>query len=145
MESLDGILIEENKQRETVTKNQSDKIQNEVHNQTENHTVFENLKIEQMDKNKQTENNLGQIKSDSESGFDESGSQMSRSGIEDRISTLDPDMLSRSASFEKFNLDQLHLELKSVATDWQSFRHIHTCSCAMPFDHFTKKARGFFM
>ncbi|XP_053399742.1 myotubularin-related protein 8-like isoform X2 [Mercenaria mercenaria] len=113
----------------------------------DNHTIGENhlvnssdfVKRENLEKNRLLDGNTSQTKSDSESGFDESCSQMSRSGIDDRISTLEPESMSHSESLEKLNLDQLHLELESVAVDWRPFRNIYTCSCAMPFDHFMKK------
>ena len=73
------------------------------------------------------------LKSDSESGFDESSSQMSRSGLDDTTG------LSRSASTDQLSLDQLLQELKTVAVGWRSFRGVHSCSCASPFDHYAKK------
>lgn len=95
------------------------------------------------DKSKFIDNGLSQTKSDSESGFDESCSNMSRSGIDDCNSAIENGTISRSTSLEKLNLDQLKLELDSVALEWKSFRNIFTCSCAFPFDHFTKKASFF--
>lgn len=80
------------------------------------------------------------VKSDSESGFDESSSQMSRSGIEDGYA-MDSSLLHRSPSSETLSLDQLLMELKTVAVEWRSFRNVHNCSCATPFDHYVKKAR----
>ncbi|XP_071086998.1 phosphatidylinositol-3,5-bisphosphate 3-phosphatase MTMR6-like isoform X1 [Haliotis cracherodii] len=78
------------------------------------------------------------VKSDSESGFDESSSQMSRSGIEDGYA-MDSSLLHRSPSSETLSLDQLLMELKTVAVEWRSFRNVHNCSCATPFDHYVKK------
>lgn len=85
-------------------------------------------------------------KSDSESGFDEMSKSvpedlninMTLPGIDD-CRTMDSSM-TRSASAEQLNLDYLVLELTSVALDWKSFRNVHNCSCASPFDRFTKKA-----
>ena len=37
-------------------------------------------------------------------------------------------------------IEQLLLELQSVATDWKAFRNVKTCSCAMPLEHFVKKS-----
>ena len=82
------------------------------------------------------------VKSDSESGFDESSSQMSRSGIEDGNYTMENSMLTRSPSSEQLSLDQLVAEMKTVALDWRPFRNVHNCSCATPFDHYMKKARN---
>lgn len=84
---------------------------------------------------------LNHLKSDSESGFDESCSQMSRSGIDEGYTMTESSILTRTTSFEQLSLDQLLLELKSVAIDWRSFRNIDNCTCASPYDHFTKKAR----
>ena len=81
--------------------------------------------------------NLG--KSDSESGFDESSSQMSRSGIED--STLMLSMV-RSPSSDNLSEDVIRAEVKTVAADWNSLRHVLTCSCATPFDYYVKKVRN---
>lgn len=129
MESLDGFIADD---IQKLIENQSGK-------NCENHIEkFENQSDnERNEKNKLLENfTQNHVKSDSESGFDESGSQMSQSGIEDHIS---PDLFSRSTSLEKLNIDQLVMELQSVAIEWQTFRNIHACSCAMPFDYFTKK------
>ena len=133
IESLDGLITDDSLIQKFLDQNQSNK---NCENQSEK---LENQSdSDKNDKNRVLENfTQNHVKSDSESGFDESGSQMSRSGIEDHIS---PDLLSRSTSLEKLNVDQLVLELQSVAIDWQTFRNIHTCSCAMPFDYFTKKA-----
>lgn len=132
MESLDGIVGDDSLIQKLIENHSGTNCENSIEK-------FENQSdYERNEKNKLLENfTQNHVKSDSESGFDESGSQMSQSGIEDHIS---PDLLSRSTSLEKLNIDQLVLELQSVAIDWQSFRNIHTCSCAMPFDYFTKKA-----
>lgn len=138
LESLDGVLADD-----TLHLKLNDKfIENETNVETHNHIVNQSdyTRRENLEKNKLNDGNLSQAKSDSESGFDESCSQMSRSGIDDRISTLEPEYLSHSTSLDKLDLEQLHLELDSVAVDWRPFRNIYTCSCAMPFDHFTKKA-----
>jgi len=37
--------------------------------------------------------------------------------------------------------DQLLCELQSVAVEWKSLRQATNCSCAMPFEHHTKKVR----
>ena len=85
-------------------------------------------------------------KSDTESGFEEMSKSvpddlkcnMTLPGIGD-CHNMDSSMTS-SASAEQLNLDYLILEVTSVALDWQSFRNVPTCSCASPFDRFTKKA-----
>ncbi|KAL8587614.1 hypothetical protein ACOMHN_045303 [Nucella lapillus] len=82
------------------------------------------------------EGHLSQGRSDSESGFDESSSQMSRSGIEE--STLMSSMV-RSPSSENVSEDVIRAEIKTVATDWESLRQVLTCSCATPFDYYVKK------
>ena len=84
-------------------------------------------------------------KSDTESGFEEMSKSvpddlkcnMTLPGIGD-CHNMDSSMTS-SASAEQLNLDYLILEVTSVALDWQSFRNVPTCSCASPFDRFTKK------
>ncbi|XP_005111133.2 myotubularin-related protein 6 [Aplysia californica] len=78
------------------------------------------------------------IKSDSESGFDECSSQMSRSGIDD-VGALELSGLVRSPSSDQLSVDQLIAELKTVAVDWRSFRNVQSCSCASPFDYYVKK------
>ena len=134
MESLDGIIADDSFIHKLIENQPTTNCENHLENNLENQSD-----VEKNEKNNRVLENFSQnnVRSDSESGFDESGSQMSRSGIEDHIS---PDLLSRSTSLEKLNIDQLVLELQSIAVDWQSFRNIHTCSCAMPFDYFTKKA-----
>lgn len=87
--------------------------------------------------------NSGQIgfshgRSDSESGFDESGSQLSRSGFEE--TTCENNVsITHSPSTETLTDDFLDLEMKSVAVEWKSFRSVFTCSCAIPFDYYVKK------
>lgn len=86
------------------------------------------------------------IKSDNESGFDESSSQMSKSGqgdlntVRTGIETGSLDSSVCSVGRDQLSLDLLSLEMSSVAIDWKSFRNIHNCSCASPFNSFTKKA-----
>ncbi|XP_076467720.1 phosphatidylinositol-3,5-bisphosphate 3-phosphatase MTMR8-like isoform X2 [Babylonia areolata] len=79
---------------------------------------------------------LSQGRSDSESGFDESSSQMSRSGMEE--SMLNSSMV-RSPSSENLSEDVIRAEMKTVACDWKSLRQVFTCSCATPFDYYVKK------
>ncbi|XP_025086594.1 myotubularin-related protein 6-like isoform X2 [Pomacea canaliculata] len=77
-------------------------------------------------------------RSDSESGFDESGSQLSRSGFEE--TTCENNVsITHSPSTETLTDDFLDLEMKSVAVEWKSFRSVFTCSCAIPFDYYVKK------
>ncbi|XP_052793920.1 myotubularin-related protein 6-like isoform X1 [Mya arenaria] len=138
MESLDGINSEDGphfKHNNHIVENQS---------KSENHNLIQNQSLscdkkDQSDKGILIDVGISQTKSDSESGFDESCSNMSRSGIDECYSTLENGSISQSMSLDRLNLDQLHLELDSVAVDWRSFRNIFTCSCAFPFDHFTKK------
>ncbi|XP_076446061.1 phosphatidylinositol-3,5-bisphosphate 3-phosphatase MTMR8-like isoform X2 [Babylonia areolata] len=75
-------------------------------------------------------------KSDSESGFDESGSPMSRSGLEEGGMTLS---MVRSPSLEKLSEEVLQAEAGTVAVAWKTLRHVVNCSCATPFDHYVKK------
>lgn len=81
------------------------------------------------------------LKSDSESGFDESSSQMSRSGFEDGgvYTGMEASGIMRSQSSDHLSLDQLLAELKTVATAWKSIRSVQNCSCATPFDYYVKK------
>ncbi|XP_013378996.1 myotubularin-related protein 6-like [Lingula anatina] len=83
-------------------------------------------------------------RSDSESGFEDGGSQMSKSGmelegIEEVDSLQDSPVISQSNSFDNLMLEQLELEMESVAVDWKTLRNIKQCSCAAPFEHYTKK------
>jgi len=41
--------------------------------------------------------------------------------------------------------DQLLCELQSVAVEWKSLRQATNCSCAMPFEHHTKKVFFIFL
>ncbi|KAK7096994.1 hypothetical protein V1264_004036 [Littorina saxatilis] len=82
------------------------------------------------------EHGLTHGKSDSESGFDESSSQMSRSGIEEGMFSSS---MVRSPSSENLSEDLIRAEVKTVASDWKSLRHVLTCSCATPFDYYVKK------
>ena len=45
----------------------------------------------------------------------------------------------RSPSSENLSEDMLRAEVKTVALDWKSLRHVLTCSCATPFDYYVKK------
>lgn len=93
------------------------------------------------------------IRSDNESGFDESSSQMSKSGHGDlntvrtgiETGSLSLDSSVCSVGRDQLSLDLLVLEMSSVAIDWKSFRNIHNCSCASPFNSFTKKARQYYI
>ena len=38
-------------------------------------------------------------------------------------------------------VDQLLAEVQSVAVEWKSLRQAKSCSCAMPFEHHSKKVR----
>lgn len=139
MDSIDAIVSDDsppNKHKDNLIEIQSN-YENQNHNDSRQISCD---KKDQLEKSKLIDGNLSQTKSDSESGYDESCSNMSRSGIDECNSTLEADTLSHSASLDKLNLDQLKLELDSVAVDWRPFRNIYTCSCAIPFDHFTKKA-----
>ncbi|KAH9494581.1 Myotubularin- protein 8 [Bulinus truncatus] len=84
---------------------------------------------------------VNHLKSDTESGFDESSSQMSRSGIDEVgiCNGMEGSNLVRSPSSEQLSLDQLLAELKTVAIAWKSFRNVQSCSCATPFDYYVKK------
>lgn len=78
--------------------------------------------------------------SDSESGFEDGSSQMSKSmNDEVGLSMQTSGLMSTSISIENLCLDSLVTELKSVAVEWKSFRAVRVCSCAIPFEHFTKK------
>ena len=68
----------------------------------------------------------------SKSMNDEVGMSMQTSG-----------MMSSSISLETLCLDSLVIELKSVAVDWKTFRNVKVCSCAMPFEHYTKKVSNY--
>ncbi|WAQ97999.1 MTMR6-like protein, partial [Mya arenaria] len=114
MESLDGINSEDGphfKHNNHIVENQS---------KSENHNLIQNQSLscdkkDQSDKGILIDVGISQTKSDSESGFDESCSNMSRSGIDECYSTLENGSISQSMSLDRLNLDQLHLELDSVA------------------------------
>ena len=72
--------------------------------------------------------------SDSESGFEDYSSQMSKSINDDAYNNM-----SHSTSMDNLMIDQLVLELKSVAVDWKTFRNVKQCSCAVPFEHHTRR------
>ena len=86
---------------------------------------------------------LNHIKSDSESGFDEVSSQLSRSGGVDELTGVGGGGggMLRSPSSDQLTVEQLIAELKTVAIGWKSFRNVFSCSCASPFDHYVKKVR----
>lgn len=82
---------------------------------------------------------MNHMKSDSESGFDEASSQLSRSGgVEELVGGAGGGMV-RSPSSDHLTVEQLVAELKTVAVGWKSFRNVYSCSCASPFDHYMKK------
>lgn len=64
---------------------------------------------------------------------------MSKSLNEDAVNSMTASGLSSSTSLESLCVDQLLMELKSVAIDWKTFRNVSQCSCAIPFEHYTKK------
>ena len=73
----------------------------------------------------------GRCESDAESGFEDGGSSLTSKSMSDvTIGPLDMDNLQ---------IYHLLMELQSVAVEWKSFRKVQNCSCAMPFEHFTKK------
>lgn len=83
---------------------------------------------------------VNHLKSDTESGFDESSSQMSRSGIDDGVYIgMEASGMVRSPSSDQLSVDQLIAELKTVAIGWKSFRNVNSCACATPFDYYVKK------
>lgn len=150
MESLDGILaghIEDTALPQKVLTSELTDITNGVTESTSEDSS-PGVVID-----KEIKDAVNYIKSDRESGFDELSSQMSKSGIEEEnsqmsksgteegVGTMESSMLSATCGTEQLSLDQLLTELQSVAVDWRSFRHVHTCTCAAPFDCFTKKAR----
>lgn len=81
------------------------------------------------------------LKSDSESGFDESSSQMSRSGFDDGgyYPGMDSSTVKRSHSAEHITMEQLIAEMKTVAIVWKSFCKVQSCSCATPLEYHVKK------
>ena len=60
-----------------------------------------------------------------------SGSGVGVSGV-----VSDSDDVSESAVV---TVEQLLSELQSVAVEWRSLRQATSCSCAMPFEHHSKK------
>ena len=69
--------------------------------------------------------------SDAESGFEDGGSSLTLKSMNDgAVEPVDMDSLQ---------IYNLLTELQSVAVEWKSLRKVHSCSCAMPFEHFTKK------
>ncbi|KAK2184782.1 hypothetical protein NP493_253g03029 [Ridgeia piscesae] len=73
----------------------------------------------------------GRCESDAESGFEDGGSSLTSKSMNDvTLGPLDMDNLQ---------IYHLLMELQSVAVEWKSFRKVQNCSCAMPFEHFTKK------
>ncbi len=70
--------------------------------------------------------------SDTESGFEEG--HMSKSLLEDG--------LSETPSIEDLRIENLLAELQSVAVHWSSLRNVTNCSCALPFEQYTKKVSG---
>eukprot|EP00057_Strongylocentrotus_purpuratus_P023385 XP_011677859.1 PREDICTED: myotubularin-related protein 8 [Strongylocentrotus purpuratus] len=47
--------------------------------------------------------------------------------------------LRRDDSSEVLSASLMNNAVESVATEWQSFRHIRQCSCSSPFDYFSRK------
>ncbi|CAH1777080.1 unnamed protein product [Owenia fusiformis] len=82
--------------------------------------------------------NNGVKHSDSESGFEDEGSLMSKSGVDDSP-TAPPRSLSMLEDNDNLAVDTLLMELHSIAVDWRQLRNVTQCSCAAPFEHFTKK------
>ena len=72
--------------------------------------------------------------SDSESGFEDGGSFMSKSLQDNMVPPV-----SKQDSIEGLAPENLLKELQSVAVEWKSFRNVKHCGCAMPFEHFNKK------
>ena len=75
--------------------------------------------------------------SDSESGFEDYSSQMSKS-INDEFA-LHASLMSHSTSIDNLMVDQLVTELKSVAVDWKPLRSVKQCYCALPFEHHIRR------
>ena len=76
--------------------------------------------------------------SDTESGFEDGGSLLSKSLLEDSGS-MSGSAVVPGNTLDDLTVETLLAELKSVAVNWKSLRNIRTCSCATPFEHFTKK------
>lgn len=69
--------------------------------------------------------------SDTESGFEDgNSSQLSKSLIEENVDGDDC-----------LQIENILTELMSVATEWRSLRNVKNCSCAMPFEQYTKKVQ----
>ena len=85
--------------------------------------------------NNHHDNHGGRRESDSESGFEDYNSQMSKSMNDEFHASL----MSHSTSVDNLMIDQLVTELKSVAVDWKTFRSVKQCSCAVPFEHHIRK------
>lgn len=134
MDSIDGFLINHIGDGLALSKSP---IQDEnAHNNSSNPDLTPNGRLPHLEGI-----TVNHLKSDSESGFDESSSQMSRSGF-DEVGVyigLEASGLARSPSTDNLTLEQLILELKSVAVGWKSFRNVQNCSCATPFDYYVKK------
>ena len=154
MESLNGILgghIEEPSlpDKTTLKKDLSDDNSTIPINNSDSVANENSLNLSH---DKDMKNTINHIHSDQESGFDELSSQMSKSGLDDlassEVSKVDPEegictmesSMTASVSRDQLSMDQLHLEIDSVAVDWKSFRQLYHCACASPFDSFTKKA-----
>lgn len=123
MDSLDGVLL-----TEPTEENGGDKLS------STNLTLTKSF---------ESENNHVAGKSDTESGFDESSSQLSRSGIDDGLVSSVVSLISVTGSSEPLTKAQLYEELASVAIDWKPFRNVQNCSCAYSFEHFSKKVTSF--
>lgn len=86
-----------------------------------------------------SDNNHTAGKSDTESGFDESSSQLSRSGFEDGLGSSTISLTGVLGNSEPLTRAQFQVELSSVAVDWKPLRNVQNCSCAYSFEHFSKK------
>ena len=69
--------------------------------------------------------------SDAESGFEDGGSSLTLKSMNDGV--VEP------VDMDSLQIYNLLTELQSVAVEWKSLRKVRSCSCAMPFEHFTKK------
>ena len=49
------------------------------------------------------------------------------------------DGIHNNGFVESLHVEQILMELQSVAVDWKSLRDVKTCSCALPFEQYTKK------
>lgn len=86
-----------------------------------------------------SDNNHTAAKSDTESGFDESSSQLSRSGIEDGLGSSTISLTGVLGNSEPLTRAQFQTELSSVAVDWKPLRNVQNCSCTYSFEHFSKR------